>query len=58
MYITGGGFSYGSGNYPEVWGDSIAKLNVIFIGINVRVGPLGFMPYDDKATGGMNGIAD
>ena len=58
IWVFGGGFSFGAGSYKQIHGDNLVNKRVIFVSFNYRVGPLGFLPRDDKASGGLNGFAD
>ena len=51
VWIYGGGFSYGECSDPLYDGSSFARNDVIFVGINYRLGVLGFYdftPYQNQ----------
>jgi para-nitrobenzyl esterase len=47
VWIYGGGFSSGSAACAIYDGEEMAKQGVIFVSINYRVGPFGFMAHPD-----------
>ena len=53
VWIYGGGNSTGSCSQPAYQGDTFARDGVVFVGINYRVGVLGFLEL-----GGITGSAD
>ncbi len=53
VWIYGGGNSTGSCNQPAYQGDTFARDGVVFVGINYRVGVLGFLEL-----GAITGAAD
>ncbi|XP_044734894.1 venom carboxylesterase-6-like isoform X2 [Chrysoperla carnea] len=56
VHIHGGAFMFGTGH---VWGPEILLENrVIYITINYRLGPLGFLSTEDSVCPGNNGLKD
>ena len=57
VYIYGGGFNEGSNAVAVYNGANMAKKGVIFVGINYRVGPFGFLatPELSAEQGGASG---
>ncbi len=47
VYIYGGGFSEGSNAVAVYDGEELAKKGVIAVGINYRIGPLGFLAHPE-----------
>ena len=47
FWIYGGGFNEGSGQVAVYDGAGLAKKGVIFVSVNYRVGPLGFLVHPD-----------
>lgn len=47
VYIYGGGFNEGSNAVAVYDGESLAKKGVVLVGINYRVGVLGFLAHPD-----------
>lgn len=63
VWIYGGGFSSGSAACAIYDGAEMAKRGIVFVSINYRVGPFGFMAHpelskEQKATSGNYGILD
>ena len=59
VWIHGGGFQTGSASLPSYNGSAIAGYeNVIFVGIQYRLGPLGFAYLDDTLVPGNMGLWD
>lgn len=56
FYIHGGGFVEGSSDWFT--GDRFVDQNVVFVSINYRVGPLGFLSTEDDVIPGNNGLKD
>ncbi|KAK4880599.1 hypothetical protein RN001_008745 [Aquatica leii] len=58
FYIHGGGFVYGHAN-PSLCGpDLLLDKDVVFVTINYRLGPLGFLSTGDSVLPGNNGLKD
>ena len=58
FWFFGGGFTAGAGAKPYYDGTKLNERDVILVTFNYRLGPLGFLPLDDKGTGALNGISD
>jgi para-nitrobenzyl esterase len=64
VYIYGGGFSSGSNAVAVYDGEALAKKGVVAVGINYRVGPLGFLAHpeltkeSDHRASGNYGLLD
>jgi len=59
VWIHGGGFAVGSGADSIHPGTHLAaNHNVLVVTFNHRLGVLGFLPQDERGTGGMNGVYD
>ncbi|EFA00511.1 Esterase-6-like Protein [Tribolium castaneum] len=56
VYIHGGGFVGGSGRHT--YGDRIVDQNLVFVAINYRLGPFGFLSTQDEVIPGNNGLKD
>uniref|UniRef100_A0A1B6JAJ0 Carboxylic ester hydrolase n=1 Tax=Homalodisca liturata TaxID=320908 RepID=A0A1B6JAJ0_9HEMI len=57
VYMHGGGFMFGSGSAytPDFILD---KYDVVFITVNYRLGPFGFLSTEDEVISGNNGLKD
>jgi para-nitrobenzyl esterase len=49
-WIHGGGFLNGSGSLSDYDGSELAKRGVVVVGLNYRLGPLGFLAHEESAT--------
>ncbi|MBN1189825.1 MAG: carboxylesterase family protein [Dehalococcoidales bacterium] len=49
-WIHGGGYLNGSGSLYEYDGSELAKRGVVVVGLNYRLGPLGFLAHDESAS--------
>lgn len=64
VWIHGGGYTFGSASQPLYDGTRLARRGVVFVGINYRLGPLGFLAHpqlsaeSDKGVSGNYGILD
>ncbi|XP_032670315.1 neuroligin-4, X-linked-like isoform X1 [Odontomachus brunneus] len=58
VWIHGGNFHYGSGNYSEIRPDYFMKKDVILVTINYRLGILGFLNLGHKHACGNQGLKD
>ncbi|XP_044270259.1 venom carboxylesterase-6-like [Tribolium madens] len=56
VYIHGGGFVGGSGRHT--YGDRIIDQNLVFVAVNYRLGPFGFLSTQDEVIPGNNGLKD
>jgi para-nitrobenzyl esterase len=45
VWIYGGGFGIGSSSMANYAGESLAKKGVVYVGLNYRVGPFGFLAH-------------
>jgi len=45
VWIHGGGLLFGSGGVPGYGGDSLAKRGAVIVGVNYRIGALGFFSH-------------
>lgn len=50
VWIYGGGFSFGSTSTPTHNGEHLARMGVVLVSINYRVGPLGFLAHPDLSA--------
>lgn len=57
VYIHGGGFGGGSADIPIYNGESIAKKDVVYVGINYRVGIFGFLTNSQLSAESKDGIS-
>ncbi|KAK4880601.1 hypothetical protein RN001_008747 [Aquatica leii] len=58
FYIHGGGFVKGNAN-PSYWGpDFLLDKDLVFVTLNYRLGPLGFLSTGDYVVPGNNGFKD
>ncbi|ORY59199.1 Alpha/Beta hydrolase protein [Pseudomassariella vexata] len=59
FWIHGGAFTSGTANDPNLDGGNLASRgDVVVVGINYRLGSLGFLALPDGATNGNFGLAD
>lgn len=58
MYIHGGAFKGGSGDFMIAGPEYLIQENVILVTINYRLGPLGFLSLDMKEAPGNAGLQD
>jgi carboxylesterase type B len=58
VFFHGGGFMCGSGTKAFYGPDTLLEHDVIFIGANYRVGPLGFLSTGDDNSPGNFGLKD
>jgi carboxylesterase type B len=58
VFWHGGGFMCGSGIKPFYGPDYLLDHDVIYIGANYRVGPLGFLSTGDDNAPGNYGLKD
>lgn len=64
VWFHGGGFTAGSAHQPYYQGDRLASQGAVVIGVNYRLGPLGFLATDEleaeseDGSFGNYGIAD
>lgn len=56
VLIHGGGFFSGSASQPFFDGAPLAKKGVVFVGINYRLGPLGFLAHPELAEESPEGL--
>lgn len=47
VFIHGGGFFIGSGSMPLYGGERVAQHGAVFVNLNYRVGPLGFLAHPE-----------
>jgi para-nitrobenzyl esterase len=47
VWIHGGGYMFGSGSQPNVDGTQFAKMGVVLVTLNYRLGPFGFMAHPE-----------
>ena len=52
VWIHGGGFNFGSASMEEYEGSRLARLGVVVVSLNYRLGPLGFLVHPKLAAGG------
>jgi len=45
VWIHGGGFTIGSGGWPEYDGEALARRGVVVVTLNYRLGALGYLPH-------------
>ncbi|PSN30852.1 Esterase FE4 [Blattella germanica] len=58
VYIHGGSFLAGSGGGFIEWSDYYLQNDIVFVSINYRLGPLGFLSTGDSVVPGNNGLKD
>lgn len=58
VWIHGGGFSNGSGNFEWYGPDYLVPKGVILVGINYRLGALGFLSFKNNECSGNFGLKD
>lgn len=56
VYIHGGCFSYGAGRWYQP--DYLMDRDVVFVTLNYRLGPFGFLSTGDEVVPGNNGLKD
>jgi carboxylesterase type B len=56
--IHGGGFVFGASSGEIFNGTWFANSGIVYVSLNYRLGPVGFLQLDDSGAGGMNGILD
>uniref|UniRef100_A0A8D8TZM9 Carboxylic ester hydrolase n=1 Tax=Cacopsylla melanoneura TaxID=428564 RepID=A0A8D8TZM9_9HEMI len=56
IYIHGGCFTYGAGKWYQP--DYLMDRNVVYVSINYRLGPFGFLSTADEIVPGNNGLKD
>uniref|UniRef100_A0A1B6J7A4 Carboxylic ester hydrolase n=1 Tax=Homalodisca liturata TaxID=320908 RepID=A0A1B6J7A4_9HEMI len=56
VYIHGGAFTYGGGHLYMPW--YLLDRDVVYVSINYRLGPLGFLSTEDDIVPGNNGLKD
>ncbi|CAG9865174.1 unnamed protein product [Phyllotreta striolata] len=56
VYIHGGAFMFNHGG--QTLPDIVLDRNVVFVNLNYRLGPLGFLSTEDQYVPGNNGIKD
>lgn len=50
VYIYGGGFYIGSSSMALYGGEALAKRGAVFVNLNYRVGPMGFMAHPELSA--------
>lgn len=64
VWIYGGGFVMGGANCAIYDGEELAKRGVVFVSMNYRVGPMGFLAHEqlsnaaESGTSGNYGLLD
>lgn len=64
VYIHGGAFYSGAGSFPIYDGEAVARRGAVFVNLNYRVGPLGFLALPELSaesptrTSGNYGLLD
>ncbi|XP_028038352.1 cholinesterase 2-like [Bombyx mandarina] len=58
VWIHGGGFRHGSGNWRDYSPEFLIKQNVVLVFMNYRLGPYGFMCLEDSRVPGNQGLKD
>ncbi|XP_033624827.1 cholinesterase 1-like [Asterias rubens] len=59
VFIHGGAFFFGMGSMPEYFGQPISTVgDVIYVSINYRLGPFGFLTTGDSEAPGNVGLMD
>lgn len=58
VYIHGGGYRTGCGNYNCYGPNVLLERDVILVAFNYRLGPLGFLSTGDSVVPGNNGLKD
>jgi len=57
VWIHGGGFTIGSSSTPAYNGFELAKLGVVLVSINYRLGPFGFMAHPALSKESPHGVS-
>lgn len=57
VWIHGGGLNGGSGNMGGLDGSNIAKEGVVYVTINYRLGPWGFLAHPELSAESENGVS-
>ena len=50
VWIYGGGFNSGGGSVPIYDGEALARQGVVFVTVNYRVGPFGFLAHPELSA--------
>ena len=58
IFFHGGGFQCGSGLSTAYGPEFLLNHDIIYIGVNYRLGPLGFLSTGDENCPGNNGLKD
>ncbi|XP_077297214.1 esterase FE4-like [Arctopsyche grandis] len=58
FYIHGGGFYVGNGNFSEIRPDYLVEKGVVFVSINYRLAPFGFLCLNTPEVPGNAGLKD
>ncbi|SLJ99050.1 para-nitrobenzyl esterase [Novosphingobium mathurense] len=57
VYIHGGAFYTGAGSFPIYDGETIAEHGAVFVNLNYRVGPLGFLALPELSAESAHGAS-
>jgi len=57
VFLHGGGFFIGAGSMPLYSGENVATRNVVFVNLNYRVGPLGFLAHPELTAESEHGAS-
>lgn len=57
VFIHGGSFLEGSGSVPVYDGSNLARRGVVFVTINYRLGPLGFLAHPELSRESPDGVS-
>ena len=58
VYLHGGSFIIGGGASYFFGPNYLLEQDVVLVTLNYRIGPLGFLATDDKASAGNMGLQD
>jgi para-nitrobenzyl esterase len=57
VWIHGGGFTIGSGGWPQYDGDALARRGVVVVTLNYRLGALGYLPHPQLSQESEHGVS-
>lgn len=58
VFFHGGGFMCGAGTSAFYGPDHLLDHDIVYVGVNYRLGPLGFLSTGQKDCPGNNGLKD
>jgi para-nitrobenzyl esterase len=57
VFLHGGGFFIGAGSMPLYGGEQVAQHDAVFVNLNYRVGPLGFLAHPELSAESPHGTS-